>query len=670
MNPMNPTGTPNERAAVLPFPGVLWGRYPEQRPAAQAWHAGWPAALESALALGATGRGARYRRALVPEATAAQSGAGEAFAARLARLRAGLARRRLTDALIGESFALVAECLERELGVTPFEMQFVAARIMLDNRIAEMATGEGKSIAAAIAAATAALAGVPVHLITANDYLAARDAAAMRAVYAALGLRVGVVTQVLDAGQRRAAYACDITYCTAKELVFDYLRDSLSRRGRGSELEQRATQLDASGAQRAAPLVLRGLCMAIIDEADSILIDEAKVPLVLSQAHGNSGERGFYEHALRVASTLAEGPDYRFEPGQPAAQLTPAGRAKLGPGGAVGHGIARNWRQREESVCLALAALHRLQRDRDYLVRDGRVLIIEPTTGRVALGRAWSQGMQQLVELKEGCAPSARPVTVAQITYQRFFPRYLRLAGLSGTAAEARAELRAVYGLEVVQVPLRTPSRRVLLAPRLYLRSEARWDAVVERAAELQRDGRPVLIGTGSVGESEQLSRRLETAAVSHVVLNARHDAQEARIIAEAGRQGRVTVATNMAGRGTDIALGPGVAERGGLHVLLCQRNASRRIDRQFLGRCGRRGEPGSGEMLLALDALPVPAWVVALLQRAWRKPQAVLPHWPARWLVAIATWLEDRRHRAQRRALCAEEAEVERRLGAQGASS
>jgi len=647
---MNPTGATNKRAAVLPFPGVLWGRYPEQRPSVQAW-----------LPEG------RYRRKFVPAASPIRADAGPAFATRLARLRAGLARRQLTDALIAESFALIAECFERELGMTPFETQFVAARILLDNRLAEMATGEGKSIAAVIAAATAALAGVPVHVITANDYLAARDAAAMRAVYAALGLRVGVVTQELDAGQRRAAYACDITYCTAKELVFDYLRDSLSRRGRGSELEQRAARLETlAGAAQDAPLVLRGLCMAIIDEADSILIDEAKVPLILSQAHGNPGQRGFYEYALRVAGTLAAGLDYRFEPERHAAQLTPAGRAKLGPEG----GGARNWRHREESVCLALAALHKLQRDRDYLVRDGRVLIIEPTTGRIAPGRAWSQGLQQLVELKEGCAPSAQPVTVAQITYQRFFPRYLRLAGLSGTATEARAELRAVYGLDVVRVPLRTPSRRVLLAPRLYVRSDARWDAVVARAAQLQRDGRPVLIGTGSVGESEQLSRRLEAAAVSHVVLNARHDAHEARIIAEAGRQGRVTVATNMAGRGTDIALGPGVAERGGLHVLLCQHNASRRIDRQFLGRCARRGEPGSGEILLAFDALPVPAWAIAWLQRVWRTPQAVLPHWPARWMVAIAAWLEDRRHRAQRRALCAEDAEIERRLGPQGYSS
>lgn len=663
---MNPTGASNKRAAVLPFPGVLWGRYPEQRPAALAWHTWWPAALEAALALGVSGRGERYRRKLVPAAAATHAGAGPAFATRLARLRAGLARRRLTDALIAESFALIAECCERELGVTPFETQFFAARIMLDNRLAEMATGEGKSIAAMIAAATAALAGVPVHMITTNDYLAARDAGAMRAVYAALGLSVGVVTQDLDSGQRRAAYACDIAYCTAKELVFDYLRDGLSRRGRGSELEQRASRLEAPAATRDAPLVLRGLCMAIIDEADSILIDEAKVPLILSQAHGNPGERGFYEYALRVAGTLAAGLDYRFEPERHAAQLTPAGRAKLGPGG----GDARNWRHREESVSLALAALHKLQCDHDYLVRDGRVLIIEPTTGRVAPGRAWSQGLQQLVELKEGCAPSARPVTVAQITYQRFFSRYLRLAGLSGTAAEARAELRAVYGLDVVRVPLRTPSRRDLLAPRLYVGSDARWDAVVARAAQLQRDGRPVLIGTGSVGESEQLSRRLEAAAVSHVVLNARHDAQEARIIEEAGRQGRVTVATNMAGRGTDIALGPGVAERGGLHVLLCQRNASPRIDRQFLGRCARRGQPGSGEILLAFDALPVPAWASALLQRVWRTREAVLPHWPARWLVAILARLEDRRHRAQRRALCAEDAEIERRLGPQGYSS
>jgi preprotein translocase subunit SecA len=320
-----------------------------------------------------------------------------------------------------------------------------------------MKTGEGKTLVATTAVYLNALAGKGVHVVTVNDYLARRDSEWMGRVYGFLGMTVGVIVHGLDDDQRRAAYACDITYCTAKELVFDYLRDGLGRSR--DPLQHRLNQL---AGETAAPL-LRGLCMAIIDEADSILIDEARVPFILSQPVGNAQETEYLDQSLRIARALRIDTDFRLDAAARATELTAQGRERVE---MLVRRLAAVWRNRlhrEEAVCTALAALHFYRRDRHYLVRDGKVLIIDDTTGRVAPGRAWSRGLHQLIELKEGCTPTAPQVTAAQITYQRFFPRYLRLGGLSGTLCESAGELRALYDLGVQRVPLRRPDRRMTL---------------------------------------------------------------------------------------------------------------------------------------------------------------------------------------------------------------
>jgi preprotein translocase subunit SecA len=505
---------------------------------------------------------------------------------------------------------------------------------MLDERLAEMATGEGKTLAAALAAAVAALARVPVHLITVNDYLARRDGEYLRAFYARLGLTTGIVTQQMDAAARRAAYACDVAYCTAKELVFDYLRDSMVRGRDAGSLQER---IDALVAPRT---VLRGLCMAIIDEADSVLLDEARVPFILSRAGEQQRRPEHFARALELAARLEQGRDFSLDAELRSAELTRTGREALA---ARAQGVDRLWalpRYREEAVSLALSALHLFHRDCDYLVRDGRVELIDATTGRTAPGRAWSRGLHQMIELKEGCRAGQVLETAAELTYQRFFSRYLRVCGMSGTLTEGRRELAQVYGLRVARVPLRTASLRSVLPTRVFADAAARWAYVVRRARELRDAGRAVLIGTDTVADSQGLSEAMREAGLEHVLLNARHDRAEAEVVAAAGAPGRITVATSMAGRGTDIALDPEVARRGGLHVILCQANASPRIDRQFLGRCARRGEPGSCETLHVLDA------------RLPRRGAELRPAWLARLLVRLELRTQLRRERAARTAL------------------
>lgn len=652
------------RSDVLPIPGILLGAYPERRNAADDAFTRVARRAHAAIASLAGVDTRRYRRFLeqVRQASAALDAMGpEGVQQRLIRTRALLGRDGLIDSVVADAFALVNEACVRWLGIRLFESQLIAARIMLDNRLAEMATGEGKTVAAGVCAATAALAGVPVHVITANDYLVARDAGSLRPLYAALGLSVGYVTQPLDAAGRQRAYACDITYCTAKELVFDYLRDRITRGSHRGELHLRAERLGAASGEPGT--LLRGLCMAIVDEADSVLIDEARIPLILSDTATNPAQLEYWHHALSLARQLVEREHYAIDRQNMSARLTAAGETKLEEGAALLGGVWHNRLHREEAICTALAALHVFQRDRHYVVRDGTVIIIDETTGRLASGRVWSRGLHQSIEIKEGCKPTSELVTAAQITYQRFFPRYLRLAGMSGTLREARAELQSVYGLPLVGVPLRRPSQRRLLPTRVYPDDDAQWCAVVTRAAEVIRDGRPVLIGTDSVTASETLSRRLKQAALPHAVLNAHHDRQEAQIIARAGQPGQITVATNMAGRGTDIALGPGVAERGGLHLVCCQHNASRRIDRQFVGRSARQGDPGSAETFISLDQPLISRFIPRWVRRFVPQNGMVRPAWLLALVVRLPQRLEERHQRAQRRALLKQDARSDRDL-------
>ncbi|MEF7616677.1 hypothetical protein V4F39_22375 [Aquincola sp. MAHUQ-54] len=498
------------------------------------------------------------------------------------------------------ALALVREAARRSLGLRPFDTQLMGAAVMMTGRLAEMATGEGKTLTAALAASIAACAGVPVHVVTVNDYLAERDADEMRPLFGFLGLRAGSIVTGLSLDARRAAYACDITYCTNKELVFDYLKDRVATQQAPTRAQRHLQAL--VGGRPQAPLLLRGLHMAIVDEADSVLIDEARTPLILSEKAEASKDGPLYAQALELARTLQAGLHYALAPERRELVLLPTGRAALAGPCAGLDGLWQVARARESFVAQALRALHLYERDHQYIVADGKVHIVDEFTGRVLAGRTWEQGLHQLIETKEGCELSDHARTLARITYQRFFRRYLRLAGMTGTAMEVAGELREVYALEIVPIPTHRPSRR-RLAPDVCCASAAdKWRAVVENAAEALARGQPVLIGTRSVQASEELVEVLQAAGMPHQLLNARQDKEEAEQVARAGQPGMLTVATNMAGRGTDIKLAPGVDAAGGLHVILTEYHESARIDRQLVGRCARQGDAGSAIGIVAID--------------------------------------------------------------------
>ena len=505
------------------------------------------------------------------------------------------------DRQVAESFALVREVAGRELGMRHFDVQLRGGFALLRGMVAEMETGEGKTLTATLAAATAALGGVPVHVVTVNDYLAERDAAAMSPVYRALGLSVGIIVHGLTPAQRRSAYACDITYGSNKEMAFDYLRDRLAMSGRPQNLAMKLRRLNRRG-QEGDGVVMRGLHFAIVDEADSVLVDEARTPLIISRQTDAENERLWAEAALQLAAELEPDLHYQLRRDERRVELTRQGCELLERVGTSRGGIWLSRIRREESARQSLTALHLFQAGDHYLVRDGKVQIIDEYTGRIMADRSWSDGLHQLVEAKEGCEVTSRKVPMARMTYQRYFRRYRRLAGMTGTAREVTGEFWNVYRLPVLAIPTNRPGRRVRLPTRIYRGTDEKWAAVAARAAEISTRGRPVLIGTRSVAASEAVSARLHAAGLAHVVLSAAQDLQEAEIIAEAGQCGRITVATNMAGRGVDIRIDPQAVGLGGLHVILTERHDARRIDRQLEGRSGRQGDPGSTEALLSLE--------------------------------------------------------------------
>ena len=592
-------------SSALLRPGATLGAYPERLVEPEGRAARVLRALQRIDANRAARPGAALER-FVTSVHAEQAplrGAGEArLSEAVVAVRGMLSSDGFTDVCLARTFALAREAAARTLGVAHYDVQLMAGRVLADGQLAEMETGEGKTLAATLPACAAALAGVPVHVVTANDYLVERDAEAMRPLYAALGLSVGTVTErERDSSRRRAAYRCDITYGTSKGIAFDYLRDGLERR------RSRAGPIGAHAVE--APLgdrlLLRGLCFAIVDEADGVLIDEAGTPLILSATATASDQARSYRRAVRLARMFEAERDFRRDARTGEIALTDEGRRRLEPLARPFGGFWVGPRRREEWVTRALVALHRYLRDRDYLVRDGRVEIVDAPTGRTAPDRSWEGGLHQMIEVKEGCAVTPPRETLARISYQRFFRRYLRLAGTTGTAREVAGELRSVYGLRTVRIPTRLPLRRQALGARVFATETAKWEAVIARVRALSGSGRPVLVGTASVAASEHLARLLAAAGLPHCVLNARQDADEAAIIARAGEPGRITVATQMAGRGTDIRLASGVAERGGLHVIATQRGLERRIDRQLFGRCGRQGDPGSYELLISLEDEP-----------------------------------------------------------------
>lgn len=652
----------------LPQPGLVYGLYPEKRQEKDRLAAaisGLKDKIRSPANL--PSRYSRFADSVISQGEVLKKLSQLEFTSAVQTSRANLKKYRFTDKGLLQAIAVTREVIRRQLGIETYPTQIMAARIMLDKSLAEMQTGEGKTSAIAMAALTGGLADTPTHVITANDYLVTRDANQLRAIAAQLNLSVGAVLSGMTAEQRAEQYACDITYCTARELAFDYLKDKSLGETARSDLHRRAQQL--SDDDNNQPL-LRGLCLAIIDEADSIFLDESYTPLILSKDGKNTIEAETYREAYEISALLKRKRDFDFHPHTHKAWLTAHGRTQLSTHCETLSGLWRNPHFREEVIVQALLARHTHRRDRDYLVKDDEVHIIDSTTGRIAEGRKWSRGLHTLIEIKEDCANTAQRHTLAQITYQRFFPKYLHICGASATLKDSRPEILAVYGLRIFTIPQHQPNLRVNRGTRVLLKREEKWRETVVATKRMQQKNRPVLLGTDSVGDSETLSRWFDRNNIPHRVLNARKDGEEAAIIANAGMGGRVTIATNMAGRGTDIKLSASTKNNGGLHVICCQHNASKRIDRQLHGRCARQGDPGSFETILSVEDPLIEAFLPELLRctlHRYYAPAKKLPG-PLGLLIAnLAQRLEERRYRQLRTQLRKQDAQLKKTLGVSG---
>lgn len=638
-------------------PGIVLGPYPQREDVRDGWLDRAAASVIGRVRQRAFGHDPGHREFLTRvNAEGAKLGAqgDDAIRAGIPELRRRLYSEGFSEELVARAFALVREVAARRLGMRPYDVQLLGGRVMLEGRIAEMETGEGKTLAATLPACTAALAGVPVHIVTVNDFLVRRDAAWMGPLYRFLGLSVGAITEGMAPEERRAAYASDITYATNKQVVFDYLKDRLLLGRESRPMHLRLEGLRAEHA-RTRQALLRGLCFVIVDEADSVLVDEARTPLIISSVTDTRREQRIYGEAIAIARALDMGTDFSLRPREREVELSERGRRRAAELAEPYGGVWLGTRRREELVRRALSALHLFHRDRQYLVREGRVQIVDEYTGRVMADRSWERGLHQMIEAKEGCAITGQQETLARISYQRFFRRYLRVAGMTGTAREAAHELWAVYRLAVVTIPTHRPVRRRRLPDEVYVSAEEKWAAIVAAVRRLHAGGRPVLVGTRSVAASEHLSRLLAEAGLAHQVLNARQDQHEAEVIARAGEPGRITVATNMAGRGTDIRLAPGVAELGGLHVLATERHDARRIDRQLFGRGGRQGDPGSFQAIVSLEDEIVRDCFgerITRLLRGLVPPGRPLPAWLGTLIVGVAQRGAERTHARTRREL------------------
>ena len=538
--------------------------------------------------------------ALEPELKALDGGALRARSDEL-RERARAEDADLDDLLI-EAFALCREASRRTIGLRHFDVQLVGGVVLHQGKIAEMKTGEGKTLVASLALYLNALAGNGAHLVTVNDYLARRDAGWMAPIYHLLGLSVGINVgtagtfvydpefldethpdsrlQHLRPATKREAYMADITYATNSELAFDYLRDNMAH-----DLAQTSQ---------------RPLQFAIVDEVDSILIDEARTPHIISGQSDESTEK-YYEYA-RWAGRLSEGDDYEVDLKHKSASLTEAGIAKMERWTGIRNIYDLENVIEAHQINQALKGKALFLRDRDYLVKDGEVIIVDEFTGRTMQGRRWSDGLHQAVEAKEGVKVQQEQKTIATITVQNYFRQYKKLAGMTGTALTEAEEFHKIYGLDVVVIPTHRAMVRSDSPDVIYKTEQSKFEAVIDEIVEMNKERRPVLVGTVSVEKSERLARMLEKRGVKHNVLNAKQHEREAGIIAEAGQPAAVTIATNMAGRGTDIVLGLGVTDVGGLHIIGTERHESRRIDNQLRGRAGRQGDPGSSKFFISLE--------------------------------------------------------------------
>lgn len=497
-------------------------------------------------------------------------------------LKERLANGETLDDVYVEAFATAREAARRVIGEFPYPVQLMGATVMQGGDIAEMKTGEGKTLTSVMAVYLNALEGKGVHVVTVNEYLSQRDAEWMGQIYKFLGLTVGVNLRQLSKPQKRAAYACDITYTTNSELGFDYLRDNM------------VTNVNDR--------VLRGLNFALVDEVDSILIDESRTPLIISG--GQKQTANLYLQADRFAKKLVKDEDYEIDARSKSVTLTEAGVAKAEKTFKVENLYDISHTQLLHHINQAMKANYIMLRDIDYVVdnEEDEIVIVDPNTGRLMKGRQWSDGLHQAVEAKEGISIKQETTTLATITYQNFFRLYNKLAGMTGTAKTEEEEFLEIYNMYVVEIPTNKPVARIDYPDAVYGTKKAKFKALVDEVVERHKTGQPILVGTIAVETSELLSKYLSERKIQHNVLNAKNHAREAEIISHAGEKGAVTIATNMAGRGTDIKLGEGVRELGGLCVLGSERHESRRIDNQLRGRSGRQGDPGMSRFFVSVQ--------------------------------------------------------------------
>jgi preprotein translocase subunit SecA len=501
-----------------------------------------------------------------------------------------------------EALACMVEAAHRTLGLRPYPVQVMGALALHRGYLAEMATGEGKSLTACLPSVLAAWTGRPFHFVTVNDYLADRDAVEMAPFYTFCGVTVGCVQGPMEPRERRANYDRGVVYTTLKELVADFLRDRLIFGALNDPSRRLLRQLLQPGLRDPEGVVLKGLDTAIVDEADSVLIDEAVTPLIISRARENSSLVSACTTACAMAQALRTPADYLVEPKYKEIILTKEGSRRVEEQSRLLQGIWRAPDRREELIRQALTAREFYRLDQQYVIQEGKIVIVDEFTGRLMPNRTWREGLHQAVEAKEGLSVNDPSETLARLSFQRFFRLFRKLSGMTGTASEASAEFWHIYGLPVLAIPTHRPCLRTVLPDTAFAREADKWEAIVAEIARWHKTGRPVLVGTRSVQASERLAAMLSGRGLAFNLLNAVRHKEEAQVVAAAGEEDRITISTNMAGRGTDIKLGRGVAAMGGLHVIATERHESGRIDRQLFGRCARQGDPGSVQAFMSAE--------------------------------------------------------------------
>lgn len=586
----------------------------------------------------------------------------EQIAARSYALRQRARQGDSVNKLLPEAYALVRESAKRTVSMRHYDVQLMGGIAIHFRSISEMETGEGKTLVCTLPAYLNALSGKGVHVVTVNDYLAHRDAEWNAPIFQKLGLTVGCIQTGQDDSIRRAAYNCDIVYGTGKELGFDFLRDQLKKHQHGENHRKTFTQafVNTGSTAEAAKPVQRAHHFAIIDEADSILIDEARTPLIIGANNQPTQEEATaYYGADEIAATLVRTKDFKYDPLERKAELNASGRRKVQLKAGLSAFSMLTVDQLYEYVERALRAQIAYIKDKDYVVAPNEkgqpdVVIVDEFTGRLMPGRQWQDGLHQAIQAKERLEITLETITAARVTVQEFFKRYKKLSGMTGTARSDASELRRTYKVHVFPVPTNKPSRRVWIKDRVFSTEDEKFRAVAEEIVRLNKKGVPVLIGTRSIEKSEKLSALLNQAKIEHQILNAKNHAIEAQIVSQAGQPGRVTVATNMAGRGTDIKLGDGVAQIGGLHVIGTERHESFRIDRQLAGRCARQGDPGHAQFFVSLEDELIEAFgekpARRLRARFANRGEMTSPS--SRRLFVRAQAKKERQHRKDRRLL------------------